>query len=179
MKTYSQLKIELYERDQQQELPFDRTIHHGWHEDGDHVILYHGTHKKHLHSILKNGLTHPDPKTGMISLTPDPHTAHGYAAMSGEANFRAAGKKAVHVPHEDRAVVKFRVPKHWLNQHKDSTLSGNIGIAKKRLTDKSEYDKWQKDNGKDRDHEYYQTSEFRVKHPVPAHFITGYMHKKK
>ena len=69
------------------EIPFEHHPHVGWwkdkaEKDGYHTV-YHGTHKRNLPHILKHGITHKDPRTGMISVTHDPHTAHGYAAMSG------------------------------------------------------------------------------------------------
>ena len=143
----------------------------GWLWDKDHITVYHGTHKRHVESIKKNGLNKPDPKTGMISVAPDPHTAHGYAAMSGETDFRAAGSKAKHVPHEDRRVVKMRIPKTWAQKHMDQNLSGNIGNARERMKSKDAYSKWKKENPHLHDHEYYQTAELRFKKPIPPEFI--------
>ena len=152
--------------------------HRGWLWDKDHITLYHGSHKNNISSIKKNGLNKKDPNTGMISLTPDPHTAHGYAAMSGEHNFRAAGAKAKTVPSEDRRVVKFKIPKKCAKEHMDSSYSGNIGKAKSRIQDKNEYHKWKKENPGKHDSEYYQTSELRFKRSIPHHFIVGVLRKK-
>lgn len=152
--------------------------HKGWLWDSDHITVYHGTHKRNIIAIKKNGLNKKDPKTGMISVTPDPHTAHGYGAMSGEHNFRAAGSKAVHIPHEDRRIVKMKIPKTWAQKHMDSSLSGNIGSARDRLKSKDTYEKWKKENPKKHDSEYYQTSELRFKKEIPPHFITGILKKK-
>ena len=144
----------------------------GWWEDQDPIIVYHGTHKKHLESVLKDGLTRKDPVTGFISLALEPNTAFGYAAMSGEAEFRAAGAKSVSVPPSDRVVFVFKIPKSWIMQHYDKNLSGNVGTAKKHMNSKEEYEKF-----KGNDNEYYSLAELRVNVPVPAKFITGYMKK--
>lgn len=145
--------------------------HKGWLWDKDHVTVYHGTHKDNVDSIKQNGLNKPDPKTGMISVTPDPNTAHGYAAMGGEHGFRQAGAKAVTVPHEDRRVVQLKIPKEWARKHMDHNLSGNIGDARKRMASKDEYTKWKTENPGKKDHEYYQTAELRFKKPIPKAFI--------
>ena len=166
------------------EIPFDRTTNHGFWDskDNDYVDVYHGTHKRNVSSIQNNGLNKPDPKTGMISVTMDQNTAHGYAAMSGsggEADFRKAGGKAVNTPHEDRAVLKFRLPKSWLKDNMDNNLSGNIGDAKKRLMNKDEYNSWRKDNPKGSDNNYYSLSEFRLKSAIPKEFYVGHSFKVK
>ena len=165
----------------ERQLPFDKNPHIGFWKDHDHVTVYHGTHDRHVDHILKNGLTHKDPKTGMISVTHDPHTAHGYAAMSssgGEANFRATGGNAVNTPHEDRSVIKMKIPKHWADEHMDHDLSGNVGHTRDRMASKDHYDKWKEDNPHSQDHEYYQTSELRFKKEVPSEYIEGVMKKK-
>lgn len=143
----------------------------GWLWDKEHITVYHGTHKRNVSAIKKNGLNRKDPKTGMISVTPDPHTAHGYAAMSGEHDFRAAGNKAKHVPHEDRRIIKMKIPVSWAKEHMDHNLSGNIGHARQRMASKDEYTKWKKANPKKSDSEYYQTGELRFKKEIPPHFI--------
>lgn len=127
--------------------------------------------------ILKHGINHKDPKTGMISVTHDPHTAHGYASMSGaggERNFRKTGAKAVHTPHEDRVVLKIHLPKdHPIDGH----LRGNVGDKHDNLKSKEKYEK-HKQSGK-ADHEYYQTTELRTSKEIDPKHIVGYMHKKK
>lgn len=160
--------------EESEELDWDGNPKIGYWKDNDDQIMYHGTHKKNLLDILKGGLNKPDPKTGMISLTHDPNTAHGYAAMSGESDFRQAGKKAQNVPHEDRVVLKVKLPKDFVDNHHDKSLSGNIGDASRRLSDKSAYDNF---NG--RDSEYYQTSELRFNEPIKPEHILGFMFKKK
>lgn len=166
------------------EIPFDKDASPGWWQDKEHLHLYHGTHKRNVPHIEKSGVNVPDPKTGMISMTLDPHTAHGYAAMSsgerrGEHSFRKAGAKAVTTPHEDRAVTKFKVPMSWAKKHLDPELRGNIGDASGRLTDKSKYDDWKKKNPDKADHEYYQTSELRFSKPIPPEYYVGHSFKYK
>ncbi|MBD99746.1 MAG: hypothetical protein CMO34_07890 [Verrucomicrobia bacterium] len=166
---------------EKKELPYDKNPKIGWWKDkakehGHHVV-YHGTHKKNLPNILKHGINHKDPDTGMISVTHDPHTAHGYAAMSGsggEKNFRKVGKKAVHTPHEDRVVLKIHLPKdHPIDGH----LRGNVGDKHDNLKSKEKYEKHKKADGQD--HEYYQTTELRTSKDIHPKHIVGYMHRVK
>lgn len=162
-------------------VPFEKNPHIGWYKDKDHIVAYHGTHERNLHSVLKHGLTHKDPKTGHISVAVDPHTAHGYAAMSGsggEAGFRSAGGGAVNTPHEHRAVVKLHIPKDWAEKHMDHNLGGNVGESRKRMAHKEEYESWKKKNPSAGDHEYYALSELRFNKEIPKHFVKGYMKKK-
>lgn len=172
---------------EKKELPFDHNANIGWWKDkadkeGYHTV-YHGTHKRNLPTILKNGLTHKDPRTGMISVTHDPHTAHGYAAMSGsggESNFRKAGAKAVNTPHEDRVVLKMRLPKDFVDKHMDHQFHGNPNHQNRnKMADKAHYDDWKKKNPDRPDHEYYQVSELRLNHHIKPEHIEGYMFKKK
>lgn len=160
-------------------IPFEKNPQIGWWEDQDYVTVYHGTHDRNIPDILQNGLHRADPKTGMISVTADPFTAHGYAAMSGaggEAKFRAAGARPVHVPEEDRSVIKMHIPQAWLKANMDRNLSGNIGVSKDRLMSKDAYVKWKQENKPD--FQYYQTSEFRLAKSIPTNFIVGIMKKK-
>lgn len=156
----------------------------GWWRDGNSgdLILHHGTHIRNIPSMLKHGLNRPDPTTGMISTTPDPNTAHGYAAMSaagGErefmsgTQFRKKHNLAVNTPHEERAVVTMRIPKKWAEQHIDPQLRGNLGVTRDRMLNKSHYDAWKKENPEKSDSEYYTGSEVRFSHPIPPEFITG------
>lgn len=158
-----------------EENKFDHDPHIGWWEDHDTVTLYHGTHEKNHESVMKNGINKKDPKTGRISLTLDPHTAHGYAAMSGEYHFRRAQGRPVSVPHEKRVVYKVQVKKDWLKKHMDHNLRGNIGIAKDKLNNRAAYDEHKK-SGKP-DHEYYRMTEFRVDTEIPSHAIVGHMRR--
>lgn len=152
-------------------IPFDSEPQIGWWQDRDPLILYHGSNIKNLDSILDNGLTRKDPRTGMISLAFDPNTARAYASMyGGEAEFRHAGARAAYVPMKDRVVIVCRVPKSWLQEHMDKTLGGNLVDEKKRLQDK---DLYQEFNGPD--FKYYELAELRVDTAVPANFIEGYM----
>jgi hypothetical protein len=155
-------------------IPWEGKRKIGWWRDGEdnHLVLYHGTHIRHVPEILKSGINKPDPNTGLISTTPDPHTAHGYASMSGEHDFRAAGKKAVHVPHEDRAVIKLKIPHAWANRHMDHSLSGNMGSTLEKMRDRTKY-------GTQPDSEYYATSEVRFNRAIPKKFVSGYMQKKE
>jgi len=153
--------------------PFDKNPSIGWWKDHDYLTMYHGTHESNLESIKKNGI-----KAGpnsWVSMTHDPNTAHGYASMSGgEANFRAAGSKARHVPHHERVVLIAKIPKKWAERHMDKNVRGNIDFAKNRLTDKTLYDTHVA-SGKP-DHEYYATTELRFP-SIPKHFIVGYSRK--
>lgn len=157
------------------ELPWHGHPKIGWWQDQEHLTLYHGTYKSNLHSVLKNGITHKDPKTGMVSMALEPNTAFGYASMhGGKANFRKVGGKAQHVPDKDRVVVVAKIPKHFITQHHDVKLGGNIGDASKRLKDQELHKTW-----KGQDSEYYALSELRFKHHIPPEFIHGYMVKGK
>lgn len=169
------------------ELPYDKHVSVGWwrdkaKKDGYHTV-YHGTHKKNLESILKNGLTHKDPKTGMISVTHDPNTAHGYAAMSGaggERNFRKAGAKVVNTPHEDRVVLKMHIPNEFMEKHMDHEFHGNEKHKNRtKMHDREHYDNWKKENPGKPDNEFYQVSELRLNKEIPAHHIVGFMHRVK
>jgi len=153
-------------------LPWDGNPKIGWWKDQKVLRLYHGTHKKNLDSVLKSGLTRKDPDTGMISLALEPNTAFGYAAMSGEYDFRAAGSKSVSVPPKDRVVIVFDIPIDWILKHYDPNLGGNVGNARKHMSSDAEYSKF-----KGNDNEYYALSEFRVNSVVPKKFIKGYMQK--
>jgi 8-oxo-dGTP diphosphatase len=160
------------------EIPFEHKPKIGWWRDQDPVTLYHGTHERHLESVTKNGIDRPDPKTGMISMTLDPHTAHGYAAMSGEGNFRRAGVGAQQVPHEERVVMKYHVPKSWVEENLDPRLGGNLGEMEARIKDPVAYARWRAEHGEDRDTEYYGTSELRFSRALPPEFLAGHMRKK-
>lgn len=41
-------------------IPFEKNPHIGWYKDKDHIVAYHGTHERNLHSVLKHGLTHKE-----------------------------------------------------------------------------------------------------------------------
>jgi hypothetical protein len=168
------------------EIPFEKHPQIGWWNDKDrkYIDVYHGTHKKNLEGIKRNGISVPDPRTGMISTSPDPNTAHAYAAMSsgerrGEHSFRKAGNRAVTTPEKDRVVFKFRIPMSWVRQNVDPNLRGNIGAAEGKMQDKSKYDEWKAKNPKGRDSEYYSTSELRFSKPIPPSFYAGHSFKVK
>ncbi len=161
------------------EIPWDHSDT-GWWGDGKTVTVFHGTHKRNIDDILKNGLTRKDPDTGMISLALEPHTAKGHAAMSsagGEHHFRKSNAKIEHTPMSDQAVFKLVIPRDWLEKHVDKNLSGNVGEAKKRMQSKDEYVQF-KEHTKKPDYAYYQLAELRVKDAVPAKFIKGVMFPK-
>ncbi len=171
-------------------IPFEKHANPGWHQDGEYMIVYHGTHERNVGSMMKHGLNRPDPKTGMISVTHDPFTAHAYASMSGsggEANFRKAGASATTTPHHERAVIKMKIPMKWAKEHMDHNMSGNIGAedkdndlkdARTRMTSKAEHDRWKKANPNKPGRVYYSGTEVRFKKAVPPEFIEGYMKKQ-
>jgi len=159
-------------------IPYDTNPTIGFWGDADFVVGYHGTHERNVPAMLEQGINRPDPKTGMISITLDPNTAHGYAAMSGtggEARFRAANGRAANTPHEERAIFKLKIPMAWIKQHMDPNLRGNLGIVKDRMANKDLYTQWRKENPTHPDHTYYQLSEIRVDAAIPPQFIVGVM----
>lgn len=157
-----------------QEVPYHKNPQIGWWKDGEHLHMYHGTHESNLSKIEQNGIKAPEhgPTKGWVSLTHDPHTAHGYAAMGGESGFRAAGAKATTVPHEKRVVLHLKIPRAWAEKNMNHEMRGNIGNVQDNLTNKDKYDA-HKASGKS-DSEYYQTTELRFKDKIPRDFITGY-----
>jgi hypothetical protein len=165
-------------------IPWEKTTNHGWWDDDDkdHVDVYHGTHDRNIPSIARNGVSHKDAKSGMISVTMDMNTAHGYAAMSGsggERNFRSDPKAAQSTPDEDRSVVKMRIPKTWMNANMDRDVASYNPGYKDKISKKSSYDNWKQDNPGKSDHEHYALTEFRVKNAIPKKFIVGVMKKKQ
>jgi hypothetical protein len=170
----------LFEQAETKRLPFDKSKRRGWWREGDHYILYHGTHDRNVQSMMKSGINRPDPSTGMYSTTPDPHTAHGYAAMSGgggEAHFRGVGAKATTTPHSERSVLKLKIPADWAERNMDADLRGNMGDARRRMLSRGEYVKWVAGNPDKDDSEYYMATEVRFKKPIPPEFIEGHMKK--
>lgn len=160
-------------------LAWEKDPRVGWWKDHDHLTMYHGTHVSRLGSIAKGGIQSPShgSTAGWVSMTHDPHTAHGYASMhGGETSFRGAGARAQHVPHEDRAVVVARIPREWAEKHMNPHMRGNTQDVVHHLTDRAAYDAHKNQGG--RDHEWYAKTELRFKDHVPAHFIQGYMKKK-
>ena len=163
---------ELFLLEEAKKLTWDENPNVGWWRDAKKLRLYHGTNIVNIESVSKTGLSKMDPDTGMISLAIEPFTARGYASMyGGESDFRKAGRKAKHVPMNERAIFVFDIPMDWILKHYDPDLSGNMSY-KKRLEDKSEYD-----NFTGPDYSYYALTELRVNTPVPAKFIVGYMIK--
>lgn len=170
-------------------LPFDRGADPGWYREGDHIVAYHGTHVRNVADILEKGLNRPDPKTGMISVTLDPLTAHAYAAMSGsggEAGFRGAGGRATTTPPGERAVIRMRIPRAWVDANMDPGLGGNMGIedatndlvdARTRMLSREEYQRWRRANPNKPGRIYYTGTELRFRTAVPPEFIQGYMQR--
>jgi hypothetical protein len=159
-------------------IPYDKNPTIGFWGDSDYVIGYHGTHERNIPIILKTGISKPDPKTGMVSITLDPNTAHGYAAMSGsggEASFRGAGDKATTTPHNERAILKVKLPMEWVKQNMDQDFFNRNTDSRERLRNKAVYDRWRSENPAHPDHIYYQMSELRLKTAVPPNFIVGVM----
>jgi hypothetical protein len=170
----------LFEQTESKRLPFDKAKRRGWWREGDHYILYHGTHDRNIASMMKSGINKPDPSTGMYSTTPDPHTAHGYASMSGgggEAHFRGVNAKATTTPHSERSVLKLKIPADWAERNMDADLRGNMGDARRRMLSRGEYTKWVAGNPDKNDSEYYMATEVRFKKPIPPEFIEGHMKK--
>lgn len=156
------------------QLMWHKEPHIGWWGDGDHMVVYHGTHEKNLAGIASGGIKRPTSggTAGQVSMTPDPYTAHGYAAMhGGETTFRNAGQKAMTTPHHQRAIVVAHIPREWANQHMDKSMAGNMDRSK--MLDRSKYDAHKAAGGSDA--HYYQTSEVRFKQDIPKEFIKGYM----
>lgn len=161
------------------EIPFEASPDIGWWREGDHLNLYHGTHVRNVPSIAEKGITHKDPTSGMISMTLDPHTAHGYASMSGiggEHNFRKT-KNVRHTPHEERAVLKYKVPREWIDENIDSGLHGNLGAMRDKMQDRDLFTRWRRDHGAGYDPAYYATSELRFKKEIPPEFLEGVMRR--
>lgn len=147
----------------------------GWWRDQDPLRLYHGTNIINVPFIIEDGINRKDPSTGMISMTPDPFTARGYAAMGsggGEALFRKAGMKVRSLPMEERAVFAFDVPMSWVLQNYDKELRGNLNQMRDKMMNKHLYHAF---NGTDL--EYYSTSEIRFRKEIPPSFMVGWMVK--
>lgn len=159
------------------ELAWDKNPKIGWWRDGSHVTLYHGTHDRNVDGIKKHGLRAPKhgPTAGNISMALEPHTAHGYASMTGgESAFRAAGASAEHVPHEKRSVMVYRVPHKWIEKHANPHMRGNTDDVRDNLTSREKYEKHVASGRVD--HEHYAKTELRFK-SVPNRFLVGRMKK--
>lgn len=149
---------------QNTQMPWNKNPTIGWWLDNDTITFYHGTHKDNVTSILKNGLfaSETGRTAGITYLALDPFTGKGYGSMSGETEFRAAGRKAKHVPMEDRATIVFEFPREYVEQ--------NMSWNNPKLVNRESYEKFVGS-----DTEYYELSE--VQHPgnISAEFIIGYM----
>jgi hypothetical protein len=145
-------------------------------------MFFHGTHKKNLSFIEKNGILAPKEgaTAGWVSLALEPNTAHGYAAMSGaggETSFRAAGAKVTNVPHEDRITFIIKIPKSEVLK-KMAPERGAMQSTKNRLKDPAEYERLVL-KGRMTDTEYYQLTEIRWPNVVPLKYILGYTYLRK
>lgn len=164
----------LFETHDLEEVPWIGNPDHGWWEDNEHQLLFHGTHERNLPSITREGI-HPSVKGGWVSVTHDPHTAHGYASMSGgEATFMKSGRPE-HVPSENRVVLVTRIPTEWIRSRMDRRLRGNTENVVDNLRDRSRYEANRQAGLPDWKH--YELTELRVPH-VPRQFITGYMRRR-
>lgn len=157
-------------------LPWNGNPAIGWWLDSKTVTFYHGTHKRNLEFISKNGLIAPTTGStaGLVSLALDPRTALGYASMSGaggETLFRGTGTKPVHTPVSDRIVFVIKIPQSDFLS-KMAPQRGNVKDYTDRLTNRDRYD-----NFGGSDNEYYMMTEIRYPNVVPAKYIKGYMQK--
>ena len=131
MKTFNEYLTEKLQRVKLKSNP--STWKKGWWLDKDKIQFFHGTHKRNLEFIEKNGIVAPTEGStaGWVSLALEPSTGHGYAAMSGsggETGFRGAGQKAVNVPHGDRITFVIEIPKKEVLS-KMAPERGAIGIV--------------------------------------------------
>lgn len=156
----------------------------GWWLDNDPITLYHGSHESNLDNIKANGLVaRKDGRTaGKVSMALDPNTSLGYANMKGGEI--AYEKNPINVPTDQRIVVKFSIPKSYLQSHIWPIDRYNHGVQLKRLTDKTRYDKWVSEKTAKKgtyypafDQEYYAYAEVGFRDIVPAKFITGILKK--
>lgn len=174
MKKFSEV---LNEAKKLKKLPFDKNPKIGWWLDqGKTLRFYHGTHMQNTEWVEKNGLLAPTEGStaGWISLALEPHTAHGYAAMSGaggETQFRAAGAKAEITGQKERVVFVIELPKAMVLKNM-AAERGAMQSTKNRLKDKAEYDAWTKT-----DQEYYALTEIRMPDRIDPKYIKGYMQK--
>ena len=157
-------------------IAWDKMPKIGWWLDNKTITFYHGTHKRNLDFIEKNGIIAPTegPTAGWVSLALEPNTAFGYAAMSGlggESGFRAAGAKVTSTPPKDRIIFKLEIPKSMVLK-KMAPERGAMQSTKMRLKDPDEYKKWGKS-----DIEYYALTEIRFPKKVDKKYIKGYMVK--
>lgn len=149
----------------------------GWWQYNDPLPVYHGTHIEHLNSILQYGLNRADQTTGMISLAMDPYTALAYASMSGaggEWQYKNGNKFIT--PNDNRVVIKFRLPRNFVEANYDPRLTGNKGICRDRMIDKKLYLDW-KEEGKSCCG-YYSKCEIRIQGSVPPEYAVGWMKKQ-
>lgn len=161
---------------------FDKNPKIGWWLDNDTIRFYHGTHIRNIEYVEKNGLLAPTSgdTAGWISLALEPHTAHGYASMSGaggETAYKAADgsfRGSTNIKTTDkkeRVVFIIELPKKMVLS-KMAPERGAMQSTKNRLKDKSEYDAWDK-----QDQLYYALTEIRMPNKIDPKYIKGYMTK--
>ena len=180
MKSFKMFIIESDESDTGgiKRLPWNKDPKIGWHEDGDTLIMHHGTHERNLKGIAQNGINAPNkgPTKGWVSMTHDPNTAHGYASMTGgESAFRSSNRRPTSTPHHERATIVAHIPRTWAQKNMDHHFRGNTDDVVGNLRNKQNYQQ-HKAAGKP-DNEYYQKTELRFKQHIPPEFIKGYMKK--
>lgn len=160
------------------EIAISRHPKIGWWLDNDPVTFYHGTHKNNLSFISKNGIVAPTsgPTAHWVSLALEPNTAHGYASMGGESGFRAAGAKAVLVPHNERITFVLKIPQHHFLPIM-APARGAMEDIRDKLENKARYLAWS-DSGRS-DQEYYAITEIRLPISVSPKFIVGYGYLRK
>ena len=155
-------------------VPFQRAPKIGWWKDNKVLTLYHGTHIRNIEYVEKNGLISPKEgyTAGIVSLALEPNTSWGYASMSstgGESSFRTAGTKVKNTPQKERVVFVIEMPIDYVLKN---ILPINYDSSKDKLTDKSLYEKWTKE-----DQLYYALTELKFKIPVEPKYIKKYMTK--
>ena len=176
MKKFSEILIE----GKIKKKPFDKNPKIGWWLDNDPIRFYHGTHIRNMDFVEQNGLLAPTSgdTAGWISLALEPHTAHGYASMSGaggETEFKSfrdvGGQKAKVTDKKERVVFIVELPKK-LVLSKMAKERGAMQSTKNRLKDRSEYEAWDKE-----DQLYYALTEIRMPNKIDPKYIKGYMKK--
>ena len=172
MKKFSEILLEKKIK----EKSFDKNPKIGWWLDMDPIRFYHGTHIRNIEFVEQNGLLAPSTGStaGWISLALEPHTAHGYASMSGaggETAFRDAGSKAQITDKKERVVFIIEIPQKIVLS-KMAKERGAMQSTKTRLVNREEFEAWTKS-----DQEYYALTEIRMPKVIDPKYIKGYMKK--
>lgn len=179
MKTF----IELLTEGKIKKKPFDKNPKIGWWLDNDPIRFYHGTHIRNIEYVEENGLLAPTSgdTANWISLALEPHTAHGYASMSGaggetaykssaDGSFRSSTNIKT-TDKKERVVFIVELPKS-LVLSKMAKERGAMQSTKNRLKDRQEFEDWKKT-----DQEYYALTEIRMPKKIDTKYIKGYMTK--